>query len=249
MTVWIIIFSINMFTLTPVSASLVDWQNEPQCSSRFDYEYKVVQKLVDLENANKEQKQKLTDLENANKEQKQINEEIMKKHAQLESEVDNTRNVASECRQANDELKDALEVLNNTIQSFHGFSAYDSTTKSPTKGSSIVFRRTQLNEGDLYNTETGQFTVPVDGIYVFHATLCTHSPDISIYAAFMGDKEVLGMLASSEKDYNSCHSGSALARLQKGSKVYLQVTYISSGPVLFDDKYHMNSFSGFLVAL
>ena len=32
-------------------------EHEPQCYSRFDYEYKVVQKLVDLENKQREQKE------------------------------------------------------------------------------------------------------------------------------------------------------------------------------------------------
>ena len=38
------------------AASLSKPEHEPQCYSRFDYEYKVVQKLVDLDNDRNEQK-------------------------------------------------------------------------------------------------------------------------------------------------------------------------------------------------
>ena len=94
-----------------IMASPVFSHNEPQCSSRFDYEYKVVQKLVDLENANKEQKQ--------------INEELMMKNSDFETEVDNIKNVSKEaiatlqnqCKEANKELKSALEVASSAWQS------------------------------------------------------------------------------------------------------------------------------------
>ena len=47
-----------IFSLLTVAwaASLSKLEHEPQCYSRFDYEYKVVQKLVDLDNSQNEQK-------------------------------------------------------------------------------------------------------------------------------------------------------------------------------------------------
>ena len=235
----------------PVSSHM----DEPQTYSRFEYEYKVLQKLVDLENANKEQNK--------------INGELMKKNMDLETEIDDIKNVSSEYKEANKELEAALEVERNSLQSlssrvenlsrsskdndqrsFYGFSAYESTSSTAPKGSTIVLTRTRLNEGDAYDTRTGQFTAPVDGIYIFHATLCIHSSSKYIHAAFMAGGEVLlGRFASVDKDWDSCHSGSALARLQKGSQVFLRVTDVSSGSVLIDDSNHMNSFSGFLVGM
>ena len=40
-----------------LAVSLSKLEQEPQCYSRFDYEYKVVQKLVDLENKQNRQKE------------------------------------------------------------------------------------------------------------------------------------------------------------------------------------------------
>ena len=229
--------------------------NEPQGYSRFEYEYKVLQKLVDLENENKEQNK--------------IIGELMEIKSELETEIDDIRNVSSEYKEANKELKATLEVERNSLQflssrvenlsrsskdndqrSFYGFSAYESTSSTAPTGSTIILRHTLLNEGGCYNTGTGQFTAPVDGIYIFHATLCIKGSSKFIFVAFMADEEVLGRFASNDKDFNSCHSGSALARLQRGSHMFLQVTSASSGSVLNDDDTrHTNSFSGFIVGI
>ena len=222
--------------------------------SRFEYEYEVLQKLVDLENENKEQNK--------------INEELMKKNTELKTEIDGIKNVSSEYKEAYTELRDALKVERHSLQfltsrfeklsssskggdqrSFYGFSAYESSSKTVSVGNTIVLSRVRLNEGDAYDTRTGQFTAPVDGIYIFHATLCIYCCSKYIYVAFMAGEEVLGRFASNDKDYQSCHSGSALARLQKGSHVFLRVTDASSGSVLYDDIIRMNSFSGFLVGV
>ena len=55
-------------------------QNEPHCSSRFDYEYKVVQRLVDLENSKREQDKMI--------------EELMKKNSILETEIEGIKNIS-----------------------------------------------------------------------------------------------------------------------------------------------------------
>ena len=237
-------------------------QNEPQCSSRFDYEYKVVQKLVDLENFKTEQNE--------------INKQLMRRNKDLETEIENLRNsskeailnLQSECKEANKEFKANLEVANNAIEAlatkvenlsnlpkdgasrhFYGFSAYQCSTTRLLKGSTIVLTRTRLNEDSVYNSGAGQFTAPVSGVYVFHATLCTNTGGSFIYVAFMADGEVIGRFSTNDNALDICTSGSALARLQKGNKVYLQVTLVSSGTVLRDDSNHMNSLSGFFVGL
>ena len=231
-------------------------EQEPQGNCRFDYEYKVLQKLLDSEHANKEQNQRI-------EEQNQRIEDLVKKNLDLETKIEA---IITESKESTATLQNSLDVSNHAIghltsqvknlsssltdgdqRPFIGFSAYESSSSSSSNGNTIIFKHMRLNEGGFYKTGTGQFTVPVDGIYVFHATLCTYY-NKAIYVAFMADEGVLGRFASAAKDYHVCHSGSALARLQRGSQVFLKVTYISSGSVLFDDIHRMNSFSGFLVA-
>ena len=71
---------------------------EPQCYSRFDYEYKVVQKLFELENARKQQ------------------EEFNKA---LEVDVENTKTVSEKNRvtleDKNREVQSAVEEMKSTM--------------------------------------------------------------------------------------------------------------------------------------
>ena len=55
-----------MFNIVGFCFILAPWfvsANEPQCYSRFDYEYKVVQKLFELENSQKQHFEKINALE------------------------------------------------------------------------------------------------------------------------------------------------------------------------------------------
>ena len=83
--------------LIALSCALMD-DMEPQCYSRFDYEYKVVQKLFELENARKQQ------------------EEFNKA---LEVEVENTKTVSEKNRATledkNRELQSVVEEMKNTM--------------------------------------------------------------------------------------------------------------------------------------
>ncbi|XP_053383564.1 complement C1q-like protein 4 [Mercenaria mercenaria] len=55
-------FILTYFCIT--SSLLGSLEEEPKCFSRFDYEYKVVQKLAELENKQKEQQQTIEKLTN-----------------------------------------------------------------------------------------------------------------------------------------------------------------------------------------
>ena len=65
----------------------------------------------------------------------------------------------------------------------------------------------------------------------------------------MAVDEVLGKIVANDNVWETCKSGSALARVQKGIKVYLKVTHVFSGRVVRDDGTRMNGFSGLLVGM
>ena len=244
------VICIIIFLVNPVFS-----RNEPQCSSRFDYEYKVVQKLVDLENSRIQQDKTI--------------EELMKKNSDLETEIENIRSVSKETiatlRSEFKETVDGLKVDANALKSrddnldnsfkdkvpkfFYGFSAYESASRDINSGNTVVFGQSRLNEGSVYNSGTGHFTAPVDGIYIFHSTLCTNSGNRCIYATFMAGDEAVGKFVANDKDWDTCDSGTALVRLRQGTTVYLKVTHVCVGTELRDGSSHMNSFSGFLVGM
>jgi hypothetical protein len=59
---------------------------------------------------------------------------------------------------------------------------------SPTDGDIIVFTDILLNLGDSYNTNTGIYTVPLGGIYLFTVQLCIDNSEIIHYELVVDDK-------------------------------------------------------------
>ena len=70
-----------------------DFTDEPQCYSRFDYEYKVVQKLVALENANK-------GLIDSNDEMKSVIEKTNRAVDVLNKEIEELKQKSSSSRKS-----------------------------------------------------------------------------------------------------------------------------------------------------
>lgn len=97
-----------MLKLTTIIAttSLVVTDNEPQCYSRFDYEYKVVQKLVELENSQRQQleiykvlqtefenfKSQLAAVESVNKNLRADFSKVKDRNNYLDTELQNIKN-------------------------------------------------------------------------------------------------------------------------------------------------------------
>ena len=100
----------------------------------------------------------------------------------------------------------------------------------------------------MYDTRNGRFTAPVGGIYIFQSTLCANQ-DKAIWVIFnaAGHGNV-GEFTSGASTHKACASGSTTLRLQAGTAVYLQVTYITDGATL-DSTPYMSSFSGHLISL
>ena len=119
-----------------------------------------------------------------------------------------------------------------------------------TFGDTIVFTKTRLNENEAYDTSTGIYTTPCDGIYQFHATLAMPygSSKYYIFVAFKAGGTSIGAFSIDSANYDISASGSALARLQKDTKVALKVTWWRSKFKFANDEYRMPSFSGHLIS-
>ena len=134
-------------------------------------------------------------------------------------------------------------------QPSYAFSVYDLSRARPSRvGDILVFTKTHLNEDGLYSTTTGKYTTSVNGIYVFHATLTSDISNKNIHVEFKAGGNAIGRFAVVDTASDITSSGSATARLQKGTEVYLRVTYVSSGYRFREDGHYMNSFSGYLIS-
>ena len=133
-------------------------------------------------------------------------------------------------------------------QPSYAFSAYDLSASRPSAGTTLVFAKTHLNENSVYNTATGKFIAPVDGVYVFHATLHVNGDKKYIYVEFNAGGKAIGRFKVGDDYINASSSGSAIARLQKETEVYLKVTSAISGSSFREDTFGMSTFSGHILS-
>ena len=134
--------------------------------------------------------------------------------------------------------------------STYAFSAYEISDRTPSTGDTLVFTKTFVNENEAYSTRTGVYTAPCDGIYEFHATLTSDAsyPKKYLYVEFKAGETSIGKFMVYDTVRDDSSSGSAIARLQKGTEVFLRVTTLHSRTRLLDDSYRMNSFNGHLIS-
>ncbi|XP_060573409.1 cerebellin-2-like [Ruditapes philippinarum] len=125
------------------------------------------------------------------------------------------------------------------------FKAQDVTNKNPGDGGTIIFGSTFVNEGNAYNTSTGIFTAPVNGTYSFSLQLCSLMNNYFL-TAIMIDGTTYATLYVYDKDAYPCDSTDTVAVLHEHSKVFVKCTHRCLNAV-FEDNFHMNSFSGYLV--
>lgn len=101
---------LRIFILGWITAIWAASTREPDCYSRFDYEYKVVQKLIELENAQKEQVQ-------INKDQleriKALEMDIEMANRTAQEKTSTLKKSLDEVLETNNEMKAALEEANN----------------------------------------------------------------------------------------------------------------------------------------
>ena len=109
----------------------------------------------------------------------------------------------------------------------------------------LKFTRILLNENNVYNAHTGEYTTPVNGTYMFTSNLCTYS---NKYAniAFLADDTLIGAFFAGDRDWNVCSHSSAISHREKGMKVKVAVTRrYGSGDIIYNnDNGYLSTFAG-----
>jgi hypothetical protein len=129
------------------------------------------------------------------------------------------------------------------------FNARNIKNSKPGAGDTIVFTDILLNLGEAYNSNTGVFTVPLGGIYLFTAQLCVH---VSQYIDFGLVVDNVYMDIARYRDnsgYICCFTLTTTVHIKSGNKVWVKViSRTGSGTILFhDDSHYWTSFSGVLI--
>ena len=106
-----------------------------------------------------------------------------------------------------------------------------------------------MNENMVYNIATGRFTAPVDGVYVFHTTIHVHGAGQYLHTAFSAGGRVIGFFMVGDGHRDTSSSGSAVARLEKGTEVSMTVKSGSGGLTFREDSEGKCTFSGYLLSI
>ncbi|KAK3098330.1 hypothetical protein FSP39_018498 [Pinctada imbricata] len=100
-----------------------------------------------------------------------------------------------------------------------GFSAYIGNTRG-LSNTKVVFENTHTNIGNAYDTKTGIFTAPVDGVYAFHWTIMIHKGRYSKIYIQVNDSNKAAMYAYASGYPNHYSPSQSYATdLKKGDRV------------------------------
>merc|ERR1712183_325971 len=113
--------------------------------------------------------------------------------------------------------------------------------KSLTVNQVLIYDTVVTNEGSGYSQQTGVFTSPIDGFYLFQIHAVSDGTDKFHLQLVLNDRELIDVNKFSGEAYGG-HSNSIIVRLTKHDHVKV----VCTGPSRLDGSsgWYVNSFSG-----
>lgn len=225
-------------TLVVLLRASLGSEHEPRCYSRFDYEEKLMEKTVknDLQ-----MKQIMEMFETTLRTVEAKKAEIDKVNEHLKSLVHNVKKQVTE-----DVLKEVESVSGSDKQPTVLFNVRDMKNKSPPEGATLKFKTTDQNIGEAYDPDTGIFTAPCDGTYLFSVQICTADDKWGRIKIVVDGNQVQSVTNYNDANSYTTTSGTTVQRLKEGGQVWViqdyQTGYYSDGT-----RYGWNQFSGVLI--
>ncbi|KAL4217454.1 hypothetical protein ACF0H5_023904 [Mactra antiquata] len=195
-------------------------QSEPSCS-KYDFEEKLLEKMVRIEFQMEQYKTQMEDslkkLDNVkndfDKKVIDTEEKIQEMMTDMNNTVITNANFIKNLIQNVDEIN-AKEAARTPVM----FKAVMLADTTPSIGKTLIFKKILDNLGSGYNGNTGVFTVPINGSYIFGMTICPVN-GLGIVAGF----EVDGNRATVQAYYggpgHECFSTTTTESLTQGQRV------------------------------
>lgn len=129
------------------------------------------------------------------------------------------------------------------------YSYLSNTDMHPKPNQTIVFDHVVTNTGGKFNSKTGVFTCPIQGVYAFSWTVYCSNGGYLISELVVNSRSVGDMLCSGQGDDNIRHTSSvAVVELNEGDSVYVRTHPIAVlNGVLWSGPTYFSSFSGWTV--
>ena len=116
---------------------------------------------------------------------------------------------------------------------------------SLSKHKAFVYDRIETNAGNAYNSATGKFTAPGEGMYVFHTTTPAYDKSWStIEIVKNGAVKDIGFADAMDHNDRALSSTMTILSLKKGDVIHVRAGYYG-GHMLESNQYVRMSFSGF----
>ena len=106
----------------------------------------------------------------------------------------------------------------------------------------VIFDREVINPGGRYDSSTGYYIVPYDGIYQFHVQIQSYSPSHGVIIQIHVDGNVSGSHIDNEY-HDGYRSATVLLELQAG-----QVVSVYGGSIQGDNSRLFSFFHGYMIA-
>eukprot|EP00105_Crassostrea_gigas_P026400 XP_011447343.1 PREDICTED: complement C1q-like protein 4 [Crassostrea gigas] len=147
------------------------------------------------------------------------------------------------------QLRRELTAIKGRQVAFFVYMSQNVLINTISKYKTFVYDRVETNVGNGYNVQTGNFTAPESGIYVFHTTTAAVDKSHSTIEIVAND-QVKDITWADAMDHNdrAVASSMTVLSLTEGDVVYVRVGLLFAGNYLESNQYTRMSFSGFKLA-
>lgn len=200
--------------------------DEPQCS-KFDFEEKLLEKVVRMEFQMDRLKSEIT-------ERDRQATEMAEKISALQKLI----HVASNQEKTTDRLTDNVRKKKK-LQ----FRAVRKTELTSLKTDDIIKFPEVLHNTGAYDPLTGVFTATTNDTYVFTVRLCPKHRNYLVIAVMVDgiEQDVFALYPYRE---TSCSTAETVLILEEDQKIWLQIKYARNSSRIVGDQYGWNTFSG-----
>lgn len=128
------------------------------------------------------------------------------------------------------------------------FKATNVMSDTNLQGDILIFYTIVTNDGLGYDKNSGIFTAPVSGVYLFTVQICPEiGAHLEVHIVASGD--VIGKLhfKNSSDIYDVCVSANGIHKVLEGEKAWIVCSKANSKGDVIYGAFHANSFSGILL--
>ncbi|WAR10699.1 C1QT7-like protein [Mya arenaria] len=185
--------------------------DEPKCLSRFDYDEKMLLKLLRIEDKLEHFEQVIQDLKSVELENlKQTDQQLQMEMNVFQEKIKTTAEHSHKTTTLLTNCQDNISMVNASVGLLQ--------MQIIEERGRVVFNEEVFNEGKAFTPATGEFLAPLSGLYYFSFNLLASSSNTHMYCHFYKNRDDYIVYTYADGTSSSYDSGSmsAFITLKKG---------------------------------